>query len=125
MVDDWTRMLDKKNTHGVQIILKDFSKAFDRMQHSIFAEKLRSMDIHPGIIKLCMDFLTDRNHTVSVNGNTSQPTECKVGCPQGTIAGPLFWIAYVNNLKPPAPTETVIYADDTGIPAIPASKQKI
>ena len=37
----------------------------------------------------------------------------KVGCPQGTLAGPMFWIVYVNSLKPKTPTNTVIYADDT------------
>ena len=44
MVDDWTLMLDDKNTVGEQVILKDFSK-------------LLAVKIHPGIVKLCEKFL--------------------------------------------------------------------
>ena len=61
MIDDWTIMMDSKDKDnvGVQVILKDFSKAFD-MQPSIFVEKLQNLANHPGLIKLCMDFLKDR-----------------------------------------------------------------
>ena len=79
MIDDWTIMMDSKDNVGVQVILKDFSKAFDRMQPSIFVEKLQDLAIHPGLIKLCMDFLKDRNHTVSLHGNKSTVVRSKVG----------------------------------------------
>ena len=112
-IDDWTLELDKNETVGIQVILKDFSKAFDRMQPGLLVRKLMDMDVHPGLITLCKDFLSNRKQKVSFYGSTSDILTSSVGVPQGTLAGPLFWVTYVNDLKPPPPTTTVIYADDT------------
>ena len=50
MIDDCTILMDSKDNVGVQVILKDFSKAFDRMQPSIFMEKIQDLAIHPGLL---------------------------------------------------------------------------
>ena len=51
-IDDWTLELDQNGTIGIQAILREFSKAFDRMQPEIRAHKLVDMSIHLGLVAL-------------------------------------------------------------------------
>ena len=113
VTDDWTLELDHKSNICIQAILKDFSKAFDRMQPEIIVQKLIAMEVYMGVVTLCKHFVTQRVQRVAFNGCTSDTIRSGVGLPQGTLAGPLFWVAYVNDLQPPPPTTTVVYADDT------------
>jgi len=41
-VDEWTLALDRRETMCVSILLKDFSKAFDRMQHDRLVREMPS-----------------------------------------------------------------------------------
>ena len=112
-IDDWTRDLDDKNTVCIRVALKDFSKAFDKMQHSRLQEVHETMKIPGNIIECAGNFLTGRTQRVSLHDTVSSIQPITVGVPQGTISGPLFWLAYCDSLQPPAPTETIKYADDT------------
>jgi hypothetical protein len=91
-IDDWTCELDKKDTMGIQLIFKDFSKAFDKMQPSILVEKLSGMQVNNSTIGLALDFLNGRTQCVvdKVAGVKSRQKNITVGVPQGTISGPLF-----------------------------------
>ena len=44
-IDDWTKILDVKENAAVQVLFKDFSKAFDLMQPSLLIETLHSMNV--------------------------------------------------------------------------------
>jgi hypothetical protein len=112
-VDDWTIALDSKQNIGIQAVLKDFSKAFDKMSPNILLAKLSNMNVNGGLIRLCKDFLSNRHQLVSLNGEKSSLRETNIGVPQGTICGPLFWLVYVDDLQPPKPITTIKYADDT------------
>ena len=48
---------------------------------------------------------------VRVNSSTSGFVESQVGVPQGTIVGPLFWLAFINSYKPDI-VDLTMYADD-------------
>ena len=63
------------------------------------------------MIQLCMDFLDGRRQCVKVNATTSDYITSSVGVPQGTILGPLFWLAFINSYKPNDVVIT-LYADD-------------
>ena len=72
------------------------------------------MEVHPGLVQLIYDFLQSRQQCVKYEGSRSDYRPVSVGTPQGTILGPLLWLAYINDLNPKSVT-TVKFADDTTI----------
>lgn len=114
-IDDWTAQMDQEDTVCLQAVFKDFSKAFDKMQPAILIQKLQDIHVSAPVTNLALDFLTNRTQcTVDRNANkVSSKLDIQVGVPQGTISGPLFWLAFVDSLQPPNPVQTIKYADDT------------
>jgi len=110
-IDQWTRVLDKANTICISIALKDFTKAFDKMQHAKLIRKMIKRNAKPNNIALTQSFLSGRKQQVAVNNTISESAESPVGVPQGTVTGPVYWLIFVDDLQPPTPT--VKYADDT------------
>jgi hypothetical protein len=91
--------------------MKDFSKAFDKLQPSLLLEKLLHFGINPRLIDIIESFLTNRCQRVTVNNTNSSCQSILVGAPQGTRLGPWLWLAFVDDLQPPEGS-TVKYADD-------------
>ena len=61
------------------VILFDFSKAFDVVVHSLMIDKLSSIGIQGNILKWITSFLTRRSMRVCVKGQTSQPKPVRNG----------------------------------------------
>ena len=114
LLDDVTRILDNDENIGSQLILYDFSKAFDMMQHSLLLSKLRRFDIPKPMIHLIADYLTGRVQCVHLKQHKtrSATTKCDVGVPQGTLLGPTLWLAFVDSLQFQHGI-SIKYADDT------------
>jgi len=110
-VDDWTLALDRPETMCVSILLKDLSKAFDRMQHDRLVRKMIDLGCNSTDIAIARSFLANRNQQVIVNGQRLEVENSDVGVPQGTLSGPIFWLIFADDLQTPIPT--VKYADDT------------
>jgi hypothetical protein len=113
-IDDWTCALDDSKNIGVQAILYDFSKAFDKMQPDILLGKLLQMDITADIITLIKDYLSNREQSVVIRGTgaKSEISKMPVGVPQGTLCSPILWIAFVDSLQF-SHGSIIKYADDT------------
>mgnify|MGYP001790979048 CR=1 FL=1 len=114
VLDDVTKSLDDSNNVGMQLVLYDFSKAFDLMDHGLLLSKLRSLDVTERLIALVASYLNDRQHCVTIkqHGVCSNYLTSNVGVPQGTLCGPVLWLAFVNSLQFPHGS-TIKYADDT------------
>ena len=110
-LENWIKQLDNRTNKAVEVIYKDFSKAFDSLQPGRLLEALQSLNSPSHITKLAMDFLNNRKQRVRVNSSTSGFVESQVGVPQGTIVGPLFWLAFINSYKPDS-VDLTMYADD-------------
>lgn len=96
------------------LILLDFSKAFDMVNHSILCEKLSGFyNFSSDAVKLIFSYLTKRTQAVEYKGVLSNFVLNKSGVPQGSILGPLFFSLYINELPKIIKYCSIrLYADD-------------
>ena len=88
--------LNKK--HFTISILMDLSKAFDLMDHNILKTKLEHYGFRGNFLNFIMNFLSDREYFVNINGEKSKTKSVKIGVPQGSTLGPLLFLIYVNDM---------------------------
>ena len=92
----------------------DLKKAFDTVSHSILLRKLSAYGIRGNLLKLCKSYLIDRYQYVVYNGAKSERKIVTCGVPQGSILGPLFFLAYMNDIFNVSDfLYNILYADDT------------
>ena len=92
----------------------DLRKAFDTVDHSILIRKIENLGIREGTLGWLRNYLSNRSQTTYVNGNTSDAMGVNYSVPQGSILGPLLFLAYINDVQYNAENvEILLYADDT------------
>jgi hypothetical protein len=106
-------IVDRKGQ--VDCIYTDFSKAFDRMNHSILLEKLESFGFSENLVNLMYSYLSGRRQCVLVNGFRSRAYGQSSGVPQGSVLGPLLFNLYVNDITVGIHSHCLLYADDLKI----------
>ena len=85
--------LDKKHQHD--LIILDFSKAFDRVPHQRLMKKLDHYGIRGSTYNWILAFLTDLTQQVLVEGATSDSISVISRVPQGTVLGPLLFLLFI------------------------------
>ena len=76
-------------------ILVDYSRAFDTVNHQILLEKLEQYGIHGPCLSLIASYLQNRSQAVCINGKLSDYTVTNISVPQGSVLGPLLFLAYI------------------------------
>ena len=73
--------------HGKQtnVIIMDFSKAFDKVSHSLLSHKLHHYGIQDKLNKWIENFLVGRKQAILVDGVTSSYVSVESGVPQGSF----------------------------------------
>ena len=106
------------------LILFDFSKAFDVVVHSILIDKLRCLGIQGTILRWVKAFLSNRYMSVCVNRQASHHRSVTSGVPQGSVLGPTLFLVYINSVASELTCNYKVFADDLKIYACFNHSQK-
>ena len=104
------------NGQIIGMVMVDFRKAFDLVDHTLLLKKLRHYKISDETLLWFSSYLLNRKQKVVINNIESTTENIVCGVPQGTILGPLLFLLFINDL--PLYTDNVftdLYADDTTI----------
>ena len=107
---DLAKSLNSKSQ--VDMIIMDFSKAFDVVPHNRLLNKLFRYGIHNKTYTWISGFLKHRVQRVVVGGEHSTWTDVVSGVPQGTVLGPLLFLVYINDLPNNINSSVRLFADD-------------
>jgi hypothetical protein len=99
----------------VDAVYLDFSKAFDKVNHSLLCSKLAHYGIHGCLLRWLASYLSNRSQLVAVKGYTSSAISVFSGVPQGSHLGPLLFIVFINDLVSRLSCPALLYADDLKI----------
>ena len=110
-VDDLAKSLD--DNEQVDAVLLDLSKAFDKVPQQRLLLKMDHYGVQGGALNLIGDFLNQRTPKVLVNGEQSETCPVTSGVPQGTVLGPLLFLAYINDMPECVTSTCRLFADDS------------
>ena len=99
----------------VDLVLFDYSKAFDVVCHKVLLTKLHSIGVDGQILSWISSFLTDRKMQVSVRTSVSSSRVVHSGVPQGSVIGPLLFLVYINHVCSKLTSQYKMFADDIKI----------
>eukprot|EP00057_Strongylocentrotus_purpuratus_P001908 XP_003723460.1 PREDICTED: RNA-directed DNA polymerase from mobile element jockey-like [Strongylocentrotus purpuratus] len=97
------------------LVMTDFRKAFDRIDHTIAIQKMISFGVKPTLIRWIADFLTERTRCVRYRGVTSEWVTLKAGVPQGTKLGLIVFLIVINNALRDSNIAYWKYVDDVTV----------
>jgi hypothetical protein len=109
-INDWAKSINQKKQ--TDVILLDFSKAFDSVPHLRLMSKLDHYGIRGLSANWIKAFLSNRSQVVSVNGSHSHPQPVISGVPQGTILAPVLFLLYINDISEIIKSQIRLFADD-------------
>ncbi|KAI5746597.1 hypothetical protein M8J77_005265 [Diaphorina citri] len=84
--------------HQVDVILTDFSAAYDRLNIPLLCAKLHKIGMDDPLRSWFRSYLSDRTQIVRYDHVSSEPFNATSGCPQGGHLSGLLFNVYINDL---------------------------
>lgn len=103
---------NKGNRGQCHIVLRDITKAFDKVWHLGLKFKLLHLGLPDISEKILCDFLDDRKARVKVGTHLGENFTLSCGVPQGSVLSPTLFIIYTKDLPSPIIGQNIVYADD-------------
>jgi len=115
IVDRKLLNIDDNRING--LLLADFQKAFDLVNHDLLIEKLRIYGLGDNSLDLMRSFLQNRTQRTVIRSAQSSFQTLTHGVPQGSVLSPLLFLIHINDLPEAVsqPTTVDIFADDTSL----------
>jgi retron-type reverse transcriptase len=93
-------------------IVIDFSKSFDLVPHDTLLTKIAETGLDLRIVLWVKEFLLGCSQRVIVHRQVSEEVRVTSGVPQGSILGPLLFLAYLNDIWTNIESNMWLFADD-------------
>ena len=113
LVEDLVKQLIKGNQ--IDLVLLDFSKAFDKVNHHKLLFKLSQHGVKGNTLNWIRAFLLGRTQAVVLEGERSAEAPVTSGVPQGSVLGPFLFLCYINDLPQNIQSQVRLFADDTAV----------
>ena len=110
LTDEILKAMDSH--YQIDLLLLDFSKAFDTVAHNKLLNKLAYYGIQNSTHKWLSAWLTGRTQRVMVEGVLFKEVDVISGVPQGTVLGPLMFLIYINDINQNIQSSVRLFADD-------------
>ena len=104
-----------ENYDETRAVFLDISKAFDKVWHEGIIFKLKCNGISGSLLNFFQSYLSNRHQRVVLNGQESNWMRIKAGVPQGSVLGPLLFLAYINDLTDNILSDMRLFADDSSL----------
>ena len=113
--DNMMTSLSNNPKSSVDMIYLDYAKAFDKVDHGVLLNKLKTFGICGKLGEWLHSFLTNRRHHVRIPGGVSKSDNVLSGVPQGTVLGPVLFLVLISDISNNVDSNITSFADDTKV----------